>query len=104
MEIVAPGKIDPNKLKKDQVYQSWVFGPSLLDENGKAKTDFLTWDYIRQSRTRSAIGYYEPGHYCFLLVDGRHCSFLTYQGQVINHPYKPEHEVMDGIFLTEGSK
>lgn len=104
MEIVAPGKIDPNKLKKDQVYQSWVFGPSLLDENGKAKTDFLTWDYIRQSHPRSAIGYYEPGHYCFLLVDGGHCSFLTYQGQVINHPYKPEHEVMDGIFLTEGSK
>lgn len=132
MEIVAPGQIDPKQLKKDQVYQSWVFGPGLLDENGKAKTDFLTWDYIRQSHPRSAIGYYEPGHYCFLLVDGRqrasrgmfleemakvfedagcklaynldggHCSFLTYQGQVINHPYKPEHEVLDGIFLTEG--
>ena len=108
------------------------FGPSLLDENGKAKDSFLTWSYIEESHPRTAIGYFEPGHYCLLLVDGRqkssrgmfphemaklfenlgcraaynldggHCSFMTFQDGTANHPYKPEHEITDGIFITEG--
>ena len=114
------------------VYQSWIFGPSLLDENGKTKTTFRTWPYITESHPRTAIGYYEPGHYCMLVVDGRqdssrgmfldemanlfeqlgckaaynldggHCSFMTLQNQVANNPYKPEHRIEDGIFITEG--
>lgn len=56
-------------------YQTWIFGPELLDEDGKAKTSFFTWDYIRKSHPRSAIGYYEPGHYCFVLVDGRQTGY-----------------------------
>lgn len=134
MDIYDPGMLDRQQLIEQGAYQSWIFGPSLLDENGKAKTSFQTWDYIRQSHPRTAIGYYEPGHYCLLLVDGRqdssrgmfleemsqlfeqlgckaaynldggHCSFMTFQGKVANHPYKPEHEVADGIFITEGSK
>ena len=71
MKIYPPGGIDGNQLIADGAWQSWIFGPSLLDENGKAKTDFVTWDYIRESHPRTAIGYYEPGHYCFLTVDGR---------------------------------
>lgn len=81
----------------------------------------------------SGIGYFEPGHYCLLLVDGRqqnsrgmfldemakvfedlgckvaynldggHCSFMEMNGKVVNDPYKPEHEIEDGIFITEGS-
>lgn len=35
-------------------------------------------------------------------LDGGHCSFMTYQDQVVNHPYKPEHTVSDGIFIMEG--
>lgn len=132
MEIYPPKQIDLRQLIDKGVYQSWVFGPSLLDENGKAKADFITWDYIRESHPRTAIGYYEPGHYCLLVVDGRqkssremfldemakvfedlgcklaynldggHCSFMTFQNDVANHPYKPEHEIADGIFLNEG--
>lgn len=133
MKIYAPDEINEQALIDSGAYQSWVFGPSLLDENGKAKEHFLTWDYIRESHPRTAIGYYEPGHYCLLLVDGRqkgysrgmfldemsklfeslgckaaynldggHCSFMTFNGAVANHPYKPEHEVADGIFITEG--
>ena len=131
MDIYAPGQIDQKQLVERGAYQSWVFGPSLLDEQGRAKTSFITWDYIRESHPRTAIGYYEPGHYCLLLVDGRqpasrgmfldemakliedlgcraaynldggHCSFMTMQNRVVSNPYKPEHEVMDGIFLTE---
>lgn len=132
MDIYPPGQVDPRTLKKRGAYQSWIFGPSLLEDNGKAKTSFITWDYIRESHPRTAIGYYEPGHYCLFLVDGRqkasrgmfldemakvfedlgckkaynldggHCSFMTFENQVANHPYKPEHEVEDGIFITEG--
>lgn len=131
MDIYAPGEISQQILVDKGAYQSWIFGPSLLDENGKAKSDFLTWDYIRESHPRTAIGYYEPGHYCLLLADGRqistrgmfldemakvfedlgctsaynldggHCSFMTFQNTVASHPYKPEHEVSDGIFITE---
>ncbi len=132
MKIYAPEELNTQQLINDGAYQSWIFGPSLLDENGKAKKSFLTWDYIRQSHPRTAIGYYEPGHYCLLVVDGRqdstrgmfldemaalferlgckaaynldggHCSFMTKGTQIVNHPYKPEHKIQDGIFLTEG--
>lgn len=71
MDIYTPDQLDTQTLIDKGAYQSWIFGPSLLDENGKAKTDFLTWDYIRESHPRTAIGYYEPGHYCLLVVDGR---------------------------------
>ena len=131
MDIYGPDEIDLQQLIEKGAYQSWIFGPSLLDENGKAKESFLTWNYIKESHPRTAIGYYEPGHYCLLLVDGRqkssrgmfpdemarvfeelgcraaynldggHCSFMTFQDRMANHPYKPEHEVTDGIFITE---
>lgn len=131
MDIYLPGRIDANELADSGAYQSWVFGPSLLDENGKAKSNFITWDYIRESHPRTAIGYYEPGHYCLLLVDGRqkasrgmfldemakvfedlgckmaynldggHCSFMTFQGNVANHPYKPDHGVADAVIIKE---
>ncbi len=71
MKIYPPDKFDPQKVIAEGAWQTWVFGPSLLDKNGKAKTDFLTWKYIKQGHPRTALGYYEPGHYCFLIVDGR---------------------------------
>lgn len=91
MDIYSSDQIDIQQLIEKGAYQSWIFGPSLLDENGKAKESFLTWSYIRQSHPRTAIGYYEPGH----------CSFMTFEGGTANHPYKPEHEVSDGIFIKE---
>lgn len=51
------------------VYQTWVFGPSLLDEQGHAKTEFHS--SLLPSNPRSVLGYYAPGHYAFLTVDGR---------------------------------
>ncbi len=52
-----------------EVYQSWVFGPALLDAEGHAKTKFRS--AVTTANPRSVIGYYEPGHYAFLAVDGR---------------------------------
>ena len=40
-----------------------------LDENGNAQTDLRT--NVGKPNPRCAIGYYEPGHYCFVVVDGR---------------------------------
>lgn len=135
MKIYTPEELNPESLAEEDVWQSWVFGPSLLDENGHAKTSFMTWDYIRESHPRTAIGYYEPGHYCLLVVDGRqadysrgmflnemaavfenlgcsmaynldggHCSFMTMGGRTVSQPYRPDHEVSDGIFFMDNGE
>ena len=51
--------------------QVWSFGPSLLDENGKVKEEYEIIYGVNGIHPRSAVGYYEPGHYCFVAVDGR---------------------------------
>ena len=56
-------------------YQVWKFGPRLLDENGKAMTEFNAPGPIWIGNPRSAVGYYEPGHYCFVMVDGRQAEW-----------------------------
>ena len=56
-------------LDEMSVFQTWVFGPSLLDEAGHAKTKFRS--AVQAANPRSVLGYYEPGHYAFLVVDGR---------------------------------
>jgi len=50
-------------------YQVWNFGPMLLDETGMHKENFNS--AVDKSNPRTAIGYFEPGHYCFVAVDGR---------------------------------
>jgi exopolysaccharide biosynthesis protein len=52
-----------------EVWQAWEFGPSLLDEEGHALQK--TNSKVKPLNPRCAIGYYEPGHYCFVTVDGR---------------------------------
>ena len=54
MQIYSPQELDTQTLIDNGAYQSWIFGPSLLDENGKAKTDFQTWSYIAESHPRTA--------------------------------------------------
>lgn len=50
----------------------WSFGPALLDSDGKSISGFT--DTVAGANPRSAIGYYEPGHYCFVAVDGRNAE------------------------------
>ena len=57
MKTFTPSEFGAQQAIQDGAWQSWVFGPSLLDEAGKAKTDFITWDYIRESHPRTAIGW-----------------------------------------------
>lgn len=60
--------IDLGAIIENNAYQAWSFGPKLL-ENG----EWMTLDNHSLSRQnpRCAIGYYEPGHYIFVVVDGR---------------------------------
>lgn len=56
-------------------YQSWSFGPKLL-ENGSLPATYdgaagTLHSVLDHRDPRAAIGYYEPGHYCLLVVDGR---------------------------------
>ncbi len=64
----------PEPLKGDTIdaiyaknpYQIWTFGPELLVD-GQVPGSFAG----TKANPLSAVGYYEPGHYCFILVDGR---------------------------------
>ena len=53
-------------------YQAWSFGPKLL-EDGQALDTFDS--DIQGLNPRCAIGYYEPGHYCFVVIDGRQSGY-----------------------------
>ncbi len=53
-------------------YQIWCFGPVLLT-GGEVPKSYNTT--VGGLNPRAAIGYYEPGHYCFVLVDGRQKNY-----------------------------
>ncbi|MBQ8368759.1 MAG: phosphodiester glycosidase family protein [Clostridia bacterium] len=75
METYDAREFDRDAILAKNPWQVWEFGPSLLDENGEALTKFnenYYDDNVLSSRhPRSSIGYFEPGHYCFIVVDGR---------------------------------
>jgi len=110
------------------VWQSWSFGPPLLDENGGKLSEFNS--KLTDRHPRSAIGYFAPGHYCFVVVDGRQKDYsigmnltelsalfenlgckqaynfdggatavMMFQGNVINQPYKGGRESGDIIYF-----
>ena len=78
IKIYAPSEL-PGFEITDDIYQIWNFGPSLLDEDGHAKTSFGAKNDIQNRNPRASIGYYEPGHYCFIAVEGR--RHITYGGE-----------------------
>ena len=69
METYPYGKFDAEAAIDRGAYQAWNFGPMLLDESGHAVTKFNSEVFGENPRT--ALGYFEPGHYCFVVVDGR---------------------------------
>lgn len=62
-------------IKARGAVQVWSFGPVLLDENGHVREKYKMPKAVSQTNPRSAIGYYEPGHYCFVVVDGRQSGY-----------------------------
>lgn len=68
MEVYHKADFDLDAVIARGAYQAWSFGPKLL-EDGLAPDHFDS--EIQGLNPRSAIGYYEPGHYCFVVIDGR---------------------------------
>lgn len=73
MKTLSAKSFNFDQEKDKGLWQIWGFGPMLLDENGAAMTKFDS--RVTPANPRTALGYYEPGHYCFLVVDGRQGSY-----------------------------
>ena len=61
-------------------WQVWKFGPALLDAEGMPLNEFNTSKELMRKNPRSGFGYYEPGHYCFVVVDGRQSEYSRGMG------------------------
>ena len=57
---------DLDEAMAEGAWQIWSFGPALLDADGHPNVL-----YFDAARPRTMLGYYEPGHYCFVTVEGR---------------------------------
>jgi hypothetical protein len=68
METKKWGTFTMQEIIDSDPWQVWGFGPALLDEDGHA---IEIEHALSGHNPRAAIGYYEPGHYCFVVVDGR---------------------------------
>lgn len=131
MQCFSPKEFDAEAEMSKGAYQCWNFGPMLLDGDGNALTSFNT--DVGSSNPRAIVGYYEPGHYCFIMVDGRsdesdgltikqcaamcsrvglkqafnldggQTSVLAKAGQVYGVPYKGGRKVSDVLMIVDGA-
>lgn len=75
MAVYGPDELDPDALLDAGAWQGWTFGPSLLDEAGQPRAAMPNkYVGVDDLNPRCMLGYYEPGHYCVVLVDGRQRS------------------------------
>lgn len=74
MKTYSSKNFNLDKIKAEGAYQVWAFGPTLV-RDGAAMTKFVLPDAISGKNPRTAVGYYEPGHYCFVVVDGRQSGY-----------------------------
>ena len=71
MRVMPGSSFSVEEAIADGAWQAWTFGPALLDSDGSVLTSFDSTRRIISANPRTAIGYYEPGHYCMIVVDGR---------------------------------
>ncbi len=113
-------------LETGGIWHSFLFGPQLL-ESGEVITK--SDSKIRQANPRSALGYIAPGHYVFVVADGRsgknrgltiealsqlmkdlgcqtaynldggQSAILWFNGEVINAPYKGGRRLTDIVYI-----
>lgn len=77
MKTFSAQEFDVEQAITDGAWQAWSFGPELLDDSGNIKTEFETSGNVSEKNPRTAIGYYEPGHYCLVVIDGRQNGYST---------------------------
>jgi exopolysaccharide biosynthesis protein len=69
MKVYPASEFNAQQVMAAGAYQAWDFGPGLLTPEGKAIGKFSGG--IAGLNPRTAIGYFEPGHYALVVVDGR---------------------------------
>lgn len=134
MKTFTGSEFDVDQAISDGAYQAWTFGPSLLDSEGNSISQFDVSKRLQNRNPRTAIGYYEPGHYCLITIDGRDddsvgmtltdmsqlfkdlgcfaaynldggkSSVMTYEGAVVNNPVKGGRQSSDCILIKEVSE
>ena len=102
MKTYLEGEFDIDEVCANGAYQAWNFGPALLNEDGSAIESFTGNRDISGINPRTAIGYFEPGHYCFVVVDGRqegysHGATLEQLSEIL-----AEHGCVSGYNLDGG--
>lgn len=123
------GKMEVKDVIKQDIWQSFLFGPALLKSDGSPYDKFNS--NIGVANPRSVIGYYAPGHFCFVLVEGRQTNqkglalvplssfmselgcasaynldggqsaMLWFNGQLVNNPYNGGRALTDIAYIGE---
>ena len=130
MRVMPGSSFSVEEAIADGAWQAWTFGPALLDTDGSVLTSFASTNRIISANPRTAIGYYEPGHYCMVVVDGRgtsagitlpdlsqlfydlgctaaynldggNSSIMVWQDAVINDPSGGGRESSDALLIAE---
>lgn len=129
METYLQHDVDPEAILARGPYQIWSFGPELLDDEGQKMAAFNS--AVAPNNPRTAIGYFAPGHYCFVVVDGRssaskgvtlsqlselmfklgckraynldggQTSVMTWRGEIVNRPAEGGRPCSDIIMIVE---
>ncbi len=132
MKCFSPSEFNAEREMANGAYQAWNFGPMLLTADGLNMETFNS--DVTSKHPRSIIGYYEPGHYCLIMVDGRsdeseglnmeYCSILAYTlglkqaynldggesatlvkgNTVFGVPYKGGRNISDVIMIVDGNQ
>ena len=71
-------RIDYDEIIGRYPRQAFYFGPKLLNDDGTAKTKFNS--NLGKINPRTALGYYEPGHYALVVVLGTR-EMIDYGGR-----------------------
>lgn len=74
MRTFLPEEYEKEDIIADNPWQVWSFGPALINTDGTPRTNFGK-SSIAQRNPRCVLGYYEPGHYAVVLVDGRQSRY-----------------------------
>jgi hypothetical protein len=122
VNMYAPEDFDLARSVDDGAYQIWSCGPILL-EYGEVTRAAQRDDSI--PLRRAALGYYEPGHYCFVIMEGNvtlvdlalnmqalgcesaynlyggRLAEMNFDGQIISTPQEADRECGDIIMITK---
>ncbi|NLC32022.1 MAG: phosphodiester glycosidase family protein [Clostridiales bacterium] len=129
METFGRNEMDIDQIPQNNIWQSFLFGPELLQDDGQYFEEFNS--KIGVANPRSVIGYYAPGHYCFVVVDGRgngnkgmsmtqlsrfmsqlgcqqaynldggQSAVMIFNGSIVNSPYKGGRSLNDIVYIGE---